>query len=554
MANAWCINAIWYDWCYIRTLQNLDSSDIWTGVEYTAPNPLWDRNFDYIKYTDKCWNTCCLTWENEINIITTNWVLKDLNLTSNQDKIIITRTDLFWSNRAKTVVRYSTSWYPSSKTDWTLVVEETTKNQYSSTWYNLTVSDSWTYYFSAFALDSDWNVIWVAQSNIAVSLSKVLTFTLNQTQSAPWSMITAISDDAINMTQQEVIDFIWAYPVLLDNSWNEYKKLNPLNFQQFEDWTDASSYTASTSYDVMIKFPRRWYKISTTNNITTFTLTDKQNDPEYCYAPFQRLSSWTLWNSNAVYTNASAFYLWAYKWYANSNILRSRYNKTPTASQTIWTFSWYARNHWNLRWITEFMQEFYLELCFMAIYKTTDAQSSIWQWYVWWSSAPTSWTMTYNKWMTYWTSSTTQCMKFLWIENRYWWIWEWVNWRWQTSAWVHISIPTTTWDNRTSTYSYTPTWYTTVWSISPTSWSYITKVLWHTYWWFTPTTTWWSETTYFTDYARRSSGSRVARFGGRWNNGAMCGAFCWDLIYASSTSSSSIGARLMFLPNWDLSV
>lgn len=86
---------------------------------------------------------------------------------------------------------------------------------------------------------------------------KYLTYTLDQTQSNPANMITAISEDAQNMYSADVINLIGAYPVLLDNSGNEYRKLNPNNFQQFEDGTDASSYTANASYDVMIAFPRR---------------------------------------------------------------------------------------------------------------------------------------------------------------------------------------------------------------------------------------------------------------------------------------------------------
>ena len=47
-----------------------------------------------------------------------------------------------------------------SITDGTLAVEETTKNQYSSTPFSLSgVLDETTYYFSAFALDVNDNII-----------------------------------------------------------------------------------------------------------------------------------------------------------------------------------------------------------------------------------------------------------------------------------------------------------------------------------------------------------------------------------------------------------
>ena len=169
MANAWCINAIWFDWTLIQTLQQLDSSNIWVWVQYCAPNPLDDKRFDYIKYTDKCGCTCCLTWENEIMIYATQWVIKNLTLTNDDTNEVVNvkRTDLFWSNWKKTVVRYKTWWYPTSITDWTLAVEETTMNQYQSSWYNVSwLSDATTYYFSVFAVAQDDTIIVVQSSSI----------------------------------------------------------------------------------------------------------------------------------------------------------------------------------------------------------------------------------------------------------------------------------------------------------------------------------------------------------------------------------------------------
>lgn len=169
MANAGCINAIWFDWCFIRTLQCLDSSNIGVGVQYTAPNPLDDKRFDYITYTDKCWCQCCLTDENEILIYATQWVIKNLTLTNDDtnERVIVKWTDLFGSNRAKTVVRYKTWSYPSSPTDWTLAVEETTQNQYQTNWYWVSWLTDWTtYYFSVFALDWDGTTINVQSSSI----------------------------------------------------------------------------------------------------------------------------------------------------------------------------------------------------------------------------------------------------------------------------------------------------------------------------------------------------------------------------------------------------
>lgn len=175
MAVAWCINAYDCSWILIRTLEQLQSSNIGVWVQYTAPNPLDDKKIDYIKYTDKCWNTCCLTWENEILIYATNWVIKNLTLTNDDtnEAVVVKWNDIFWSNRAKTVVRYKTGSAPVSPTDWTLAVEETTKNQYSTNWFSVTgLSDSTTYYFSVFALDIDGTMIDVQSSSITTDFGR----------------------------------------------------------------------------------------------------------------------------------------------------------------------------------------------------------------------------------------------------------------------------------------------------------------------------------------------------------------------------------------------
>ena len=197
MANAWCINAISYEWCFIQTLQNLDSACIWVWVQFTAPDPLDDKRFDYIKYTDKCGCTCCLTNENEILIYATQWTLKNLTLTNDDanEVVNVKRTDVFWSNRKKTVVRYKTGSAPVSITDWTLAVEELVQNQYSSSWFNVEWLEDWTtYYFSAFAVAQDDTIIVVQTKNITTDFyRKPWTDTL-----AYWKLDWNLNDSSWN--------------------------------------------------------------------------------------------------------------------------------------------------------------------------------------------------------------------------------------------------------------------------------------------------------------------------------------------------------------------
>ena len=49
-------------------------------------------------------------------------------------------------------------------------------------------------------------------------------------------------------------------------------------------------------------------------------------------------------------------------------------------------------------------------------------------------------------------------------------------------------------------------------------------------------------------YANYNSGWRVLHVGGNWNNGGNAGLFYFNAYYASSYTSSNVGARLLFHP------
>lgn len=57
-----------------------------------------------------------------------------------------------------------------------------------------------------------------------------------------------------------------------------------------------------------------------------------------------------------------------------------------------------------------------------------------------------------------------------------------------------------------------------------------------------------SETTYIPDYSWTSSGWLVLYVGGNWGYGSRAGLFYFNGDYDSSSSASSIGARLLFVP------
>ena len=67
-------------------------------------------------------------------------------------------------------------------------------------------------------------------------------------------------------------------------------------------------------------------------------------------------------------------------------------------------------------------------------------------------------------------------------------------------------------------------------------------------WAFFPTGVRGSETTYISDYAYYNSGWRVLRVGGGWSNRGYAGLFYFDASTTSSSTSSNVGARLLFHP------
>lgn len=389
------------------------------------------------------------------------------------------------------------------------------------------------------------------------SLYKTYTITIDESKSDPSQMVSYWADVDIAQGSSNWDTFFGAYPVLLSSAGVEYKKLNPSNFQQDIDWNDVSSLTSWGNYEVMIAFPRMWYKASKSWDIITIQITDNPDNyaDGFKYYAHTRGNFATLSSSTNASDWASGkrdkFYLWAYKWFVSSSKLHSWYNQTPSASATIWTFRGYAGAVGTWFWQTLAVQERLLEIYSLFKYKTTNLQSALWRWYcdASWSSYPwpKTWVNTYNQWMNYWTSSWTVPVKFLGLEHRYGGIWEWVDWLASNSNWdwaVNIPVDATGTNIQDDWHG---TGYKSIGSLSFTSGQYIKKMKWETDNLFYPQETGWSETTYYTDCARWNSGARVARFGGLWNDASKVGAFCWDLSAASSSSYAWVGARLMFL-------
>lgn len=353
---------------------------------------------------------------------------------------------------------------------------------------------------------------------------------IDESKSDPAQMVTLTSEDAINCTDWD--SFFGMYPVLLDASGNEFKKLNPANFQQDIDGNDVSSYTADGNYEVMIAFPRMWYKASKEWDIITINLTNEDNVEWYCYLAHQR-------GSGSSVVNKDKFYLGAYEWYVSWSKLHSWYGKVPTTSQTIWEFRTNAHNTGTGFEQMAYYQHTLLQIMYLFKYRNTNTQATIGQGYTS-GSAKQNTGATYNKGMTYGEQSTTSRMKLFGLED----IW------WNVTDWMDGLASNSSGEWAVNNDNFQDDWHGTghtVVGVSFTTDSYIKKMWGTTHRLFIPNETGATETTYYSDKARVNSGARVACVGGIWNSGSDAGLFRLNLADAASYSSSTLGSRLMFL-------
>ena len=373
---------------------------------------------------------------------------------------------------------------------------------------------------------------------------KPKTFTISRTEKSNMSSWWTYSDDAAWLTAWDTAfdDFFWYSAVLLNTSWVETAEMK----QSWWVFTGAMSTLGNiTSGDnVMIKFPKLWIKMSKSGSVVTLSIT---NNPDAEADGFQYYahSRWTL--SSPI--KKDALYLWAFKAYNSSNVLKSWSWQSPWVSITQQNCINYARaNNGNTGSagydIIGFYQREFINALYMMKYWNPDCQSVIWRWYTGWSAkVNTGWTVSQTL-ATYGTTSATQQVKLFWLED--WWgnIHEWIGWMctdgskhlWTALSWF-------VWDIKTSS-PYENTWTT----IQTTSWSDLSSIVWSNKWLFAPTATV-SNSNYNTYYCDSTDvyASYLATAGASWADGSYAGAFHLYVGRSASDTARYVGTRLMYL-------
>lgn len=374
---------------------------------------------------------------------------------------------------------------------------------------------------------------------------KYKTFTMTYMEaSSPTGFAPSYSDDASGLIAwSTAFDEFYNYSAVRLNSAGAVTA----EVTQSTPWqlNLSSLWTLTSGDNVMIKFPRLWIKMSKSGSTVTLSITDNP-DAEADGFQYYAHSRWTL--SSPI--KKDALYLWAFKAYNSSNVLKSWSWQSPVVSITQQNCINYARaNDGNTGSagydIIGFYQREFINALYMMKYWNPDCQSVIWRWYTGWSAkVNTGWTVSQTS-ATYGTTSATQQVKLFWLED--WWgnIHEWIGWMctdgsknlWTALSWFVWDIKTSSpYENTWTTIQHTGSWYD------------LSSIVWSNKWLFAPAATVSNSNydTYYCDYAGVVA-SRLAYAGGSWNSGSSAGAFRLFVYRSASAADTYLGARLMFL-------
>ena len=365
---------------------------------------------------------------------------------------------------------------------------------------------------------------------------KKMTAIIDLANSNPATCVT-YADDAVGMAAGDPAwdEFFGHYPVLLKNG-VEVGKLNPNNFDQFEDGSSADI-SSGNAGDTMIAFPRRGLTITTSGTKITISMTDDPDNGDFEYNAHTRGT-----------TAKDVFYLGVYKGYEDDGKLRSLKGKTITANQTISTFRTKAQENGSGYEQSGFYQLIFRQCMYILKYKNLNSQETIGHGYVLSShtaAAATGGTETWGmdceeikKTNPDYMTDQDHHVKCFGIEDFWGNIWEWIDGL-VTDLDYHILTANSGFNDDGSGY-------TDNGGEAPDGMGYMSKAVGSTKAGFIIKKVGGSETTFFCDGAAVVSRCLPA-FGGYWKAGSQAGVFDLSVQGFSSTSANSTAARLMYL-------
>lgn len=432
----------------------------------------------------------------------------------------------------ETVVHYKAGSAPTSATDGTVAVVETTRNQYASTPLTVTgLTNGVTYYISVFPKSTSGGINTDGSQIVSVTpvAQKIWTIRIDQSNSNPLTCCT-YTDDAVGMTKgSSEWDDIFGYKPCIMRDGVVQGYLNPNDFTKYTSGSSAP--IIDTNYDVMIEFPRMGLDISTSGKVITIKLTDAQNDSNFQYLAHKRGS-----------VQKDYFYLGAYSATGSSGKLGSNSGVYPRINTSISEFISLAHNRGSGYEIMAFYQWTYVQALYVMKYGNLNSQAALGKGFTSGSSAQTT-GATNTRGMCYGNpNSDTDRMKLFGLEDLWGNVYQFISGLYSDS---NRNLLTTT-DNFGVNISADAWEYNVSSGTTGNVNGYMTESQGTNNGGFVVKFGGGSSTIYYSDYAYLYA-SRFPTVGGDWNAGYSAGVFYCYVNYSASVSTASIGSRLMYL-------
>lgn len=375
-----------------------------------------------------------------------------------------------------------------------------------------------------------------SDSDDSNSQLKVYGVRIDTTNSNPETALV-YTDDAIDFTPakgnngsfnygswKKVFPFNQIKPCLYKNGEVNYY-LNPNDYDKKVDGSVADI-TSGDDGDVMVEFPKVWWKFETVGNYLDIKYANKQVD-----------SSWKCLAHQKGNSEFDKVYISAYMGYSLSGKLRSLSGKIPTTDETISTFRTQAKANGSNYNQMAYYQLLMLQVLFIIMFKSRDSQTALGRGYVDDNSESTSTGATNTKGLFYGESTGYQQNKFCGIEDFWGNTVYWIDGFFSDSN-INILIGNTNFNDNGNGY-------TNYGQGSDVS-GFIDTIKGGTETGFLIETNNGSAKTYYPDYGGLSAGA-FPYFGSYYNDGSSGGAFQLYVNYDATASYWFVGARLFAL-------
>ena len=347
---------------------------------------------------------------------------------------------------------------------------------------------------------------------------KVMTAVIDQANSNPLTCIT-YEDDAKMMEKgsPEWDEFFQSQLVLFKDG----KEIRELEDSELNGLSPSDG-------DVMVRFPRKGLRIKTVGEKVYVSMTNKTDDPDFKYYAHSRGDS-----------PRDAFYLGAYLGYEESGKLRSITGKAPTGNKTIGDFRTIAQANGAGYEQLAFYQWTFLQAMYVLKYGNLDSQTTLGKGNTNGGNNDKATGETNGKGVDYGSTDGKTKVRFQWVEDFFGTKYQWLDGvkTDNNNVWINN-------DN----FNDANNGYKSYKGYRVYDQNKIKSVIGDSERGFIPKSDGASSSTHYCDYGLIVPvNNNVARVGGNGNAGVDTGAFYFRADNSKFSTSSYIGARLMFL-------